>query len=142
MKSFAFAAVLVLTHLSEASALELTIELTGLENRNGDLLYAVYADEDSFLSDADRALKSGFIPRADTNGIPKITLSLDVGYYAIAVIHDENANGELDTGAFGIPVEGYGFSQNPNTTTTPPSFSETRVLLDQTDKTIEVQIRY
>jgi uncharacterized protein (DUF2141 family) len=31
------------------------------------------------------------------------------GKYAIAVIHDENCNGELDTNMFGIPTEGYGF---------------------------------
>jgi uncharacterized protein (DUF2141 family) len=31
------------------------------------------------------------------------------GNYAIAVIHDENRNGELDTNMFGIPKEGYGF---------------------------------
>jgi uncharacterized protein (DUF2141 family) len=31
------------------------------------------------------------------------------GKYAIAVIHDENCNGKLDTNMFGIPKEGYGF---------------------------------
>jgi uncharacterized protein (DUF2141 family) len=31
------------------------------------------------------------------------------GKYAIAVIHDENCNGELDSNLFGIPTEGYGF---------------------------------
>jgi uncharacterized protein (DUF2141 family) len=29
------------------------------------------------------------------------------GNYAIAVIHDENRNGELDTNMFGIPKEGW-----------------------------------
>jgi uncharacterized protein (DUF2141 family) len=32
-----------------------------------------------------------------------------LNHYAIAVIHDENRNGELDTNMFGIPKEGYGF---------------------------------
>ena len=34
------------------------------------------------------------------------------GTYAIAVIHDENMNGKLDTNVFGIPTEGYGFSKD------------------------------
>lgn len=142
MKCVPIAAVLVTTMLPEASALELTIELTGLENNNGSLLYAVYADEESFLSGADTALANGFLPLSDKSETPEITVSLDPGQYAVAVFHDENANGKLDTGAFSIPVEGYGFSQNPNTNTAPPSFSETRVVLDESDKTIEVQLKY
>jgi uncharacterized protein (DUF2141 family) len=32
------------------------------------------------------------------------------GTYAIAVIHDENSHGKLDTNRLGVPTEGYGFS--------------------------------
>jgi uncharacterized protein (DUF2141 family) len=32
------------------------------------------------------------------------------GTYALAVIHDENMNGKLDTNFLGMPKEGYGFS--------------------------------
>lgn len=35
------------------------------------------------------------------------------GRYALMVIHDENGNGTLDTNLVGMPVEGYGFSNNP-----------------------------
>ncbi len=35
------------------------------------------------------------------------------GTYALAVIHDENGNGKLDTNWVGIPTEGYGFSGLP-----------------------------
>ena len=34
------------------------------------------------------------------------------GTYALAVIHDENMNGKLDTNWLGIPTEGYGFSND------------------------------
>ena len=34
------------------------------------------------------------------------------GTYALAVIHDENMNGKLDTNWLGIPKEGYGFSND------------------------------
>ena len=39
---------------------------------------------------------------------------LPPGNYAVQVMHDENENGQLDTNFLGIPVEGYGFSNNPN----------------------------
>lgn len=43
------------------------------------------------------------------------------GSYAIAIIHDENGNGKLDTFA-GIPREGVGFSRNPPIRFGAPSF--------------------
>lgn len=47
---------------------------------------------------------------------------LPTGDYAIALIHDENSNNKLDT-AFGIPLEGFGFSRNPVIRFGPPSFA-------------------
>ena len=44
------------------------------------------------------------------------------GTYALAVIHDENMNGKLDTNAFGIPREGYGFSNDAKAWFGAPSF--------------------
>jgi uncharacterized protein (DUF2141 family) len=35
------------------------------------------------------------------------------GVYAVAAIHDENANNELNTNFVGIPTEGIGISTNP-----------------------------
>lgn len=46
---------------------------------------------------------------------------LPPGDYGLAIIHDENANGKLDTFA-GIPREGIGFSRNPPIRFGPPSF--------------------
>jgi uncharacterized protein (DUF2141 family) len=52
------------------------------------------------------------------------------GKYAIAVIHDENYNGELDKNFFGIPKEGYGFSSGAEVTLSAPSFSDAEFLYD------------
>jgi uncharacterized protein (DUF2141 family) len=45
------------------------------------------------------------------------------GTYALAVIHDENMNGKLDTNFLEFPKEGYGFSNGAETLLGPPSFS-------------------
>jgi len=46
------------------------------------------------------------------------------GTYALAVIHDENMNGKLDTNWLGLPTEGYGFSNGAIATTHgAPSFA-------------------
>lgn len=54
--------------------------------------------------------------RCDFESIPQ-------GTYAVAVIHDENMNGKLDTNALGIPSEGYGFSNDATGWLGAPSFS-------------------
>jgi uncharacterized protein (DUF2141 family) len=50
-------------------------------------------------------------------------LDIPPGTYALAVIHDENRNGLLDTNRFGIPREGYGFSNDAKGFLRAPSFS-------------------
>ena len=54
--------------------------------------------------------------RCDFEAIPP-------GTYALAVIHDENSNGKLDTNLVGMPTEGYGFSNNAKALIGTPSFS-------------------
>ncbi len=55
---------------------------------------------------------------------------IPAGSYAMAVIHDENMNGELDTQWAGIPTEGYGFSNNPKALLGAPSFSAASFIYD------------
>jgi uncharacterized protein (DUF2141 family) len=50
------------------------------------------------------------------------------GQYALAVMHDENANGKLDM-MLGIPREGFGFSRNPKLRFSAPKFNEVRISL-------------
>lgn len=45
------------------------------------------------------------------------------GSYALAVVHDENMNGKLDVNWLGIPIEGYGFSNDASALLGAPSFS-------------------
>jgi uncharacterized protein (DUF2141 family) len=44
----------------------------------------------------------------------RVVLSgLAAGRYAVIAVHDEDDNGEMTKGAFGIPREGFGTSNNP-----------------------------
>lgn len=47
------------------------------------------------------------------------------GTWALAVIHDENANGRLDR-FMAIPREGFGFSRNPAIRMGPPRYEDVR----------------
>lgn len=51
-------------------------------------------------------------------------LEIPPGTYALAVIHDENMDGELATNWLGVPTEGYGFSSDAEASMSAPSFEE------------------
>lgn len=67
--------------------------------------------------------------------------SLPPGDYAIAIIHDENGNGKLDTFA-GIPKEGVGFSRNPVLRFGAPSFSSAQFSVAGSAVRQDVKLKY
>lgn len=67
---------------------------------------------------------------------------IEPGTYAVSVMHDENADGTLNTGSFGIPREGFGFSQNPEIGTSAPEFSEAAIVVVGRETTTQVKLIY
>jgi uncharacterized protein (DUF2141 family) len=63
------------------------------------------------------------------------------GEYAIAIIHDENGNGKLDTFA-GIPREGVGFSRNPAIRFGAPSFRSAQFQVAGSAVQQQIKIKY
>lgn len=69
--------------------------------------------------------------------------TLNKGNYAIAVIHDENNNQKLDQGDMGIPIEGYGFSNDARGLFGPPDFRLAMFYFSaSSDKTISINLLY
>jgi small-conductance mechanosensitive channel len=64
------------------------------------------------------------------------------GTYALAVIHDENMNGKLDTNWLGIPIEGYGFSNGAKGLFGAPSFSAARFPYDGRILDLTISLHY
>jgi uncharacterized protein (DUF2141 family) len=64
------------------------------------------------------------------------------GTYALAVIHDENMNGKLDTNWLGIPKEGYGFSNDPKALLAAPPFSAASFQYDGGTLDLTISLHY
>lgn len=64
------------------------------------------------------------------------------GTYALAVVHDENMNGKLDTKWLGIPTEGYGFSNNAKALLGSPSFSAASFPYDGQNLEMTITLNY
>jgi len=117
----------------------LDIIVTDLRSEKGVLRICIAPHADAFPDCGDG---SGTITRTIDAGWPHLALrSLPPGEYAIAVIHDENANARLDTFA-GIPREGFGFSRNPPIRFGPPHFDRARFTVGDAPVRQQVRLRY
>jgi uncharacterized protein (DUF2141 family) len=61
--------------------------------------------------------------------------------YAVAMIHDENGNGRLDT-FMAMPREGFGFSRNPAIRFGPPRFDSARFAVGGGAVAEQVKVKY
>jgi len=120
----------------------LTVQINGLESQEGNLCLKLFNAAQGFPNDNESAIDRTCIPLASaaepfTYALP----NLPAGSYAIAVYHDRNGNEVLDRGAFGMPIEGYGFSNDAPAVTGPARFQDALFLLAGT-QSIEIQMRY
>lgn len=68
---------------------------------------------------------------------------LSPGTYAVVVHHDENDNGKFDTNLIGIPLEGYGASNNHLPALSAPRWGESKFALERgKSRELTISIRY
>jgi uncharacterized protein (DUF2141 family) len=105
-------------------AATLNFSVSNLRSGKGNIQFILFESSDGFPDKAELGLRQGIIPavRFQSPSYQVELRDLPPGRYAIAIIHDENSNGKLDTNMVGIPKEGFGFSNNPKVTFGPPSF--------------------
>lgn len=110
----------------------LTIHVQNVARTGGHLWVGIYDSPDNFLIQ-ELARVEGF--EVTTTGTVRIRVAnLPAGRYALAIFHDENNNGTLDQGTFGIPQEPYVFSRKPKSKWRAPQFEEVAVDLRECDE--------
>ncbi len=118
-----------------ALAGDLEIVVEAIRNDAGKVLAALHAGAGAgTFPDAEGAVAAQWATAAPGDHRFVFT-DLPAGEFAVAVFHDENDNGELDSNFLGIPTEGYGFSRNATGTFGPPGFSHAAVEVPTGDAT-------
>ncbi len=119
---------------------ELLIIIKNVKNINGFMHIALYDTKKSFPKKDGKFLGLKKNTELVVNEGVKIK-NLKNGNYAVAVFHDENSNNKFDS-ILGIPLEGYGFSNNPTIYLTVPTFEEAKFLLhNEETKKIEIFLK-
>jgi uncharacterized protein (DUF2141 family) len=68
---------------------------------------------------------------------------LKPGTYAVMVHHDENGNRKMDMNLFGMPLEGYGASNNHTHALSAPSWDESKVVVEAAKvRALSIGLRY
>ena len=107
----------------------LRVELTGLQQVDGDLYIAVYDSDDTWLGETTVLDQKVVIAEARDGELVSTELQLPPGEYALSIFYDSNANGELDTNFIGIPKEPVALSNNARPRFGPPKYEDAKFTL-------------
>jgi uncharacterized protein (DUF2141 family) len=118
----------------------LTINISQLRSAEGQVGILVFKAADGFPGDSGQAVAKAMVVPSGRSCSHAFVLA--PGRYAVAVMHDENANNELDTNMLGIPTEGYGFSRDATGWFGPPSFDASAINFSGTSMSISMKMNY
>ncbi len=130
---------LALAEAATASATgSITINVGNVRSARGRVVVDICPQE-RFLGDG--CAWHGEVPAS--GGTTVVTVpNVPAGQYAVQAFHDENANGDVDRGMFGIPKEGVGFSRNARIGLGPPKWRDAYFVHQARAEVIRFDLRY
>ncbi len=145
---FALASLMILP----VHAGDLKVTVKGVRSDNGALMIGFYDSVANFENAIDTSAHVGLLNdkgrlvgvtmRAKTGPQGIAIMQLPPGRYGVIVFHDENDNGLLDVSILGIPIEGYGFSNNAPGFLSAPSFDKASVTVGTDDAETSISLTY
>jgi uncharacterized protein (DUF2141 family) len=103
----------------------LSMKLVGLRSNSGQVGCMLFGSEKGFPKDPGAAAQRKWCPITNRESSCAFD-PIGAGTYAVACFHDENGNGKLDTGVFGIPTEDTVTSNHAKGFMGPPSFKDAK----------------
>ena len=113
-----------LSAMADPPTAVLTMRLA-LRNSNGQVGCMLFTSDKGFPKDPNAAAQKKWCPISSSQSACSFD-PIPAGTYAVVCFHDENKNGKLDTGLFGVPTEGTVASNNAKGFMGPPSFKDAR----------------
>ena len=115
-----------------------TVMIPKVDHNKGYIDIKIYDSKDSFLKE-DEAIEA--VRKKANKGKVVVPLTkIHEGEIAIVIYHDEDGDGELKTGLFWRPKEGFAFSNNYNPKG-PPKFKKAAIMLEH-GVPVEIELNY
>jgi uncharacterized protein (DUF2141 family) len=119
----------------------LSVEIDGLKNQTGLLCIRLFSNSKDFPGGNGASAQRECVKI--TEEPVKFTFkNLTPGSYAVAVFHDENGDRTLNRNGAGMPLEGYGFSNNPIIRQKAPNFGQAIFLVAGPNTGVKIQMKY
>lgn len=127
-------------HVScNGAANEIRVIVSGVKRSEGRIIADMYPnDQDVFLRGKGRVKKVKYAARAPETKF--CVPAPDAGFFAMAVYHDRNANGNFDKTGLGLPAEPWGLSNNPRVLFGPPPIEKTLFEVTASGATVEIKL--
>jgi uncharacterized protein (DUF2141 family) len=118
------------------------VQIQNMRNSTGTVDCALFESPQGFPTEVLRSATNVMVIKVRQTQARCDFADIPPGRYALAVVHDENMNGKLDTNAFGIPTEGYGFSNDVTGVCGAPAFSAASFAYDGRTLTLTIDLQY
>jgi len=116
-----------------SQSIELTVKVQEIKGDKGTVIVQLFKGSENYKNAKAEAIKA--VPAKTGMGSFNFD-NLVAGSYTIRVLHDENNNKKMDTNVFGIPNEGYGFSNEAVGNFGPPKYKDMVFIIAKNDKAI------
>jgi uncharacterized protein (DUF2141 family) len=121
---------------------EVVVDVIGLDSSDGLLLVALFRDAKGFPDKGAKAFGKR-IAKARAGNARIVFHDVPPGPFAVTVHHDEDKDMAMDTGLFGKPTEGYGFSRDASAPFGPPGFADAKLTLAPRErKRVSIHMSY
>jgi uncharacterized protein (DUF2141 family) len=117
------------------------VDLTDLRSREGKILISIYDDPETFPDD-EKMLEQKILKNITGETMRIRFEQLTSGTYAIAAMHDENGDEQMNFNLLGMPKEGYCFSNNVRPKLRRPHWDEAKFEVGKQDTLIRIEMKY
>jgi uncharacterized protein (DUF2141 family) len=118
------------------------VQILDIRNSTGTVDCALFESSQGFPTEALRSATNVMVIKVRHTQARCDFEDILPGTYALAVFHDENMNGQLDTNHLGIPTEGYGFSNDVKGVFGAPAFSAASFAYDGRNLALTIRLQY
>ena len=125
----------------DGTSFAIDVHVHGVRSDRGYVMFVLYGDKpQDFLVKGKKIFKQRFAANQGT--VEFCVILPKPGVYAATAYHDENGNGKFDKNLAGLPVEGFGMSNNPTTFLTPPSHDQAAFTVSHGRTSRDIEIKY
>lgn len=142
LKRLLILSILIASELQITPAQILDVLIQNISITKGQLCIAIFTDEACFR--VEKTVWNTKCPKTQVvDGKLELKIAIKPGKYGVSVLDDKNLNGKMEYNLFGIPREGFGFSNYCQRGIFRPAFDDFSFQIEPNEiKTVRVQMKY